>query len=98
MKNRILALGGLVAVLGTTTAYGVLAQQSNAPTPIPGAGQNGKGREKHPELKKAMHNLEQAKSNLQKAARDFGGHRAKAAELTDEAIKEVQAAIQADKN
>src|SRR5947209_2357753 len=96
MKSRLLALGGLVAVLGTTTAYGVLAQQGNN---IPIAAFSAqRGREKHPELKKALHNLEQAKRNLQNAARDFKGHRAKAEQLTDEAIREVHAAMDADRD
>ena len=47
---------------------------------------------------RALRTLQRAKTDLMRANRDFGGHRAKAAELTEQAIQEVQAAIQFDKN
>ena len=43
-----------------------------------------------------MRALQRAKTALQKANRDFGGHRAKAIDLANQAIEEVQAAMQAD--
>ena len=46
-----------------------------------------------PELNAAKNSLLQAKSHLDKAAKDFGGHRAKAAEHADKAIKEIDEAI-----
>jgi hypothetical protein len=46
-----------------------------------------------PELNAAKNHLMQAKSSLEKAAKDFGGHRAKAMEHADKAIKEVDEAI-----
>jgi hypothetical protein len=55
-------------------------------------------KERHPELIRALKSLEKAKADLQKANRDFGGHRAKAEELTEQAIQEVQAAIKFDSN
>lgn len=101
MKNRLLAIGGLVTLLGTTTAFGVLAQGGatppSAPAPI-GRRLNGPRREKHPELRRAMRALMRAKSDLQNGARDFSGHRAKAEQLTEQAIQEVRAALQSDKN
>ena len=46
-----------------------------------------------PELNAAKRNLQQAKMNLEKAATDFGGHKMKAAEAVERAIKEVDEAI-----
>ena len=95
MNKRIFALGGLITILATSTAYGVMAQQGT-PTPTPNPPGKGK-HERHPELMKAMKALEHAKNDLQNAARDFGGHRAKAEQLTEQAITEVREAMKFDK-
>ncbi len=55
-------------------------------------------REKHPEIMKAIRNLEQAKAALEHADRDFGGHRAKALDATKAAIAECREALKFDKN
>lgn len=47
----------------------------------------------HPQMKKALHELENAKMHLEKAASDFGGHRIKAIEHTNEAIREIREAL-----
>src|SRR5436305_12987831 len=95
MKLRLLALGGLAATLGLGVTLGVSAQ---APTPAPAGRDFGvQRREKHPELVAALRALRNAKTRLQKADRDFGGHRAKAVEHTDAAISEVEAAIAFDR-
>jgi len=48
------------------------------------------GKKEYPEMRRALHALENAKQDLEKAAHQFGGHRAKALELTDQAIREVK--------
>jgi len=88
IKNRLLALGALVAVVGSGTAYGVLAQ---------GTKPTGE-KEPHPEMTRAKTQLQAAKVSLQKAARDYSGHRTKAVELIDKAIKEIDAGIASDKH
>ncbi len=57
-----------------------------------------KARERHPEIRKAMKALQRAKVDLRRADRDFGGHRARAAELIDQALSECQAALNADRH
>ncbi len=52
--------------------------------------------EKQPHMQAALHHLEEAKRELQEAEHDKGGHRAKALQLTDEAINQVKAGIQYD--
>ena len=59
------------------------------------AGTERKG--KHPEMMRALHALENAKQALEKAAHDYSGHRTKAIEHTEEAIKEVKAGLENDK-
>jgi len=99
MRSRLFAIGSLVTVL-TATVPLVVRAQTGAPVPSPTAPapQHRQRRERHPELMRALRTLQRAKTDLMRANRDFGGHRAKAAELTEQAIQEVQAAIQFDKN
>jgi len=49
-----------------------------------------------PEMTAALDHLQQAAQNLQSASHDKGGHRAKALELVQQAMREVQAGIQYD--
>ncbi|MGZ4035159.1 MAG: hypothetical protein ACXVPU_06800 [Bacteroidia bacterium] len=60
----------------------------NNPTTLP---------EKHPEMMAAKKHLEEAKAELKKAAHDYAGHRVKAIELTDGAIKEIMDGIASEK-
>lgn len=99
MRTRLFAIGSLVVVM-TTAVPLVVRAQNGAPLPptgAPGARPNRQRRERHPELMRALRTLQRAKTDLMQASRDFGGHRAKAAELTQQAILETQAAMQADK-
>jgi hypothetical protein len=54
------------------------------------------GAEAQPHMKSALASLTSAKGQLQKATHDKGGHRAKAVQLTDEAIEQVKKGIAAD--
>jgi hypothetical protein len=45
----------------------------------------------------AMRSLQRAKLALARADRDFGGHRTRAAQLTEQARQEIQRAIQCDR-
>jgi hypothetical protein len=48
----------------------------------------------HPEMHRALRALENSKRDLEKAAHDYGGHRAKALELTDQAIREIHEGLE----
>ena len=47
----------------------------------------------HPQMEKALHALENAKDALQHSDHDFQGHRARALEMTNQAIEEIHAAL-----
>jgi hypothetical protein len=95
----LFAAAGLVSLLVTTAPLIVRAQTNPSADTIPQPGPKAKHhKERHPELMKAMRALERAKGDLMHADRDFGGHRSKAAELTDQAIQEIHAALEYDKN
>ncbi len=49
--------------------------------------------EHHPEIHHAMHALENAKTDLEKAKHDFGGHRTKALEHVNAALDELKQAL-----
>jgi hypothetical protein len=96
MKTRLLVTGSLIALLAVVPGSGLRAQVGPAPVPGRFAARPNLRRERHPELRQALRALQRARGALQNAARDFGGHRAHAVELTDQAIREVQAAIRFD--
>ena len=52
--------------------------------------------EKQPHMTAALAQLQSAKGSLQSATADKGGHRVKAIALTNQAIDEVKAGIDAD--
>ena len=87
MNAKSTALFGLAAMMFLSATIQASAQ-------IPGGRM---GRERHPELRAALKALQNAKSRLEHAAHDYKGHRVKAIEHTNEAIREVEEAIASDK-
>ena len=53
--------------------------------------------DRHPEIHKAMRKLKEAKEDLDKAARDFGGHKVKAIAAINQALAELHAGLEFDK-
>ena len=94
-KTTILATLAVLG-LGLGIVGDSVAQQ--APTPVAARPRQGRAMERHPEIRKAIHAMMNAKKFLAQGARDFGGHRAKAAQLLDEAIEQAKQALKADKN
>ncbi len=93
MKSRMLAIAGLATLIVSGVTYGVTAQAGAPVAGRPGHERN----ERHPELRQALRQLHTAANSLQHAAHDFGGHREKALDLTQNAIKEVEAALASDR-
>jgi hypothetical protein len=56
------------------------------------------GKERHPQIRRAIKALEEAREHLKKADHDFGGHRVKAIEDCDKAIEQLKLALQYDKD
>lgn len=54
-------------------------------------------KERHPHIHAALHELREAKKELEKADHDFGGHRKEAIEAIDVAIKQLDKALKFDK-
>lgn len=54
--------------------------------------------EEQPHMRAALEALQRARQELQAAEHDKGGHREKAINLTDQAIKQVQAGVNYDRS
>ena len=64
--------------------------------PAPGA-TTAAAAEPHPAIRAAIRSLERARVELQNANHDFGGHRDEALEACNNAIKQLNIALQYDK-
>ncbi len=101
-KSIAAVLGMLLLVTMVGLPGGVLAQ---APPQVPGASNpanpaaaGARKGERHPEMRAAINHLERIKSLLEhRAAHDFGGHKKAAIGYIDQAIAELRAGIQSDK-
>jgi hypothetical protein len=58
----------------------------------------GSGNEAQPEMREAIQHLREAQKSLELASRDKGGHRVLALQHVNEAIAEVEAGMQYDRN
>jgi hypothetical protein len=85
-----------LSTMALTLALGVVVGGSYV-TPAAGhdKDRNRDGEHEHGRghIRAALEQLRSAKKSLENAGRDFGGHRAKALELTKKAIDEVEEAI-----
>ncbi|MGI9035716.1 MAG: hypothetical protein ACR2GD_06725 [Pyrinomonadaceae bacterium] len=54
-------------------------------------------RERHPEIRRAINALNRAKEDLEDASHDFQGHREAALDATNNALRQLQAALACDK-
>lgn len=92
----VAALAGVGAMaLGFTAATPAAAQYSQ-PNGGYGQGRHPFRREAQPEVNLAIQTLQSTSRDLKRANRDFGGHRARAASLVDQAVNELRQAKQYD--
>ena len=68
-----------------------------APVPSPAPAATSSKAEPHPEIRAAIAALERAKTHLQHAAHDFGGHRVEAIGAIDRAHEQLRLALKFDK-
>jgi len=93
MKKNLTILIASLAIAGVAsfTLPSVFAQPTNTPPAAP------HHVEHHPAIRRAIAALEAAKTDMQHAAHDFGGHRAAALEECDKAIAQLREALKYDK-
>ncbi len=63
-------------------------------TPAPAPPQGGQRKEQHPHFRAAIRELQEARCELETASHDFSGHRKEAIEAVDNAIWQLQQALQ----
>ena len=90
MKRKIALLTTLLTLTGAAIYTNTTAFAQSTPPPAAGEEHH----EAHPEIRRAIHALEAAKEDLQKAKHDFGGHREAALKACDEAIAQLKLALQ----
>ena len=73
------------------------ALRAAAGTPHPAVAAAPPPAEHHPEIREAIEALQNARQHLAHGAHDFGGHRANALRLTDQAIQECREALRYDR-
>ena len=98
-KLLALSLVSTVFILGSPRLFA----EETATTVPPAAGQmaakgmHHRQHEHHPKIHAALRKLRHAKEDLEQAANDFGGHKAKAIQAIDQAVAELREALKADK-
>jgi hypothetical protein len=91
MRNQILKVFGGILLAGVLAAPALV---SAGPQPQPA-----QERERHPVIRESIEKIERARHDLQDYAdRDFGGHRAKAVEHLDQALRELHMAMDSDRH
>lgn len=98
-KSKLIAYATLaVTVLGS----GIFFAENSIAQVVPGSSAvvqvKRQRNERHPDLRAALNLLNRAHARLAKGSHDFGGHRAAAEKLTEQAIDQVQAALRDDKH
>ena len=95
--KKILVILSLITglAIATSTVVGADTPVTTAPTPTPS---QHKEHEHHPAIHAAIRALEKAKTEMQAASHDFGGHRAEAIAQCEKAIEQLRLALQYDKN
>ena len=92
--NKTFVAGAVTGVLAAVAGAGAIAHANSVPAaqPAPHFYRVNKSCD-YPEMQRALKALTNAQDALSDAHHDFHGHRAKALELTNRAIAEVQAGI-----
>ena len=86
-----------LAIALLLSAPAVPQQTTSTSNFLPKTQDRDRDNERHPHIRGAIRELQEAKKELQTAAHDFGGHRADALRSVDEAIHQLQLALQYDK-
>jgi hypothetical protein len=97
MLKKICALALLVGMINVTP---VISAAPPNPNPVQGDKDDQhkkKGVERHPHIRAAIRELQEARKELETAAHDFGGHRKEAIEAIDNALKQLREALEYDK-
>jgi hypothetical protein len=87
---------------GALLALPVVARADTSPVPaarkiVPPVHVAAAKKETHPKIRAAIKALQNAKVEMQNAAHDYGGHRVEAIKAVDEALRQLNLALNYDK-
>ena len=88
---------GLCLLFALPTVKAAVAAEGDMTVTSRKAARHKKGKERHAAVHAALHKLEKARQDLEKAAHNYGGHRVKAIQDIDLAIQELRAALKFEK-
>jgi hypothetical protein len=100
MKKNLTVLLTTLGLAGVLSVGLTMARAQSTPSTPPPAGnapEPHKGAERHPAIHRAIVALEEAKTYLEHADHDFGGHRKQALADCDRAIAQLRLALKYDK-
>ena len=101
MKAKIIGLlvaTVLVLAVAITTAAPTPPSPKALPAAQPANPPAAPPAQVHPEIRDAIASMRKAKEHMRHAAHDFGGHRAEALRVTDEAIRQLEICLRFDKD
>jgi hypothetical protein len=93
----LLASSAVALALCTTTARAEALPFPTRPLVVAVTPNYAVRAERHPEIRRAIDDLERARYAMQHAAHDFGGHRVDAMRACDNAIAQLRLALQFDR-
>jgi len=88
MKKWMVSASMMTALFFALTLPTAVSNVVAAPAPAPPP---------HPEIRAAINAIDRARTHLNEAAHDFGGHRVDAIKALDEAQKQLNICLQYDK-
>jgi hypothetical protein len=95
MKTKLVAAIAVLAIGITAITYQGVAQGTGITPPPSGQGNpQPAAKNRHPAIRAAIRALQNAKTDMQNAAHDFGGHRVDAIAACDTAIAQLNLALQ----
>jgi hypothetical protein len=103
MKAKILGVVILAAMImavafsASAPAAPNTANATAVPAPAPAPEPAKATPADHPEIHDALNSLRHAREHLERAAHDYGGHRADALRATDEAIRQLEICLKYDR-
>jgi hypothetical protein len=101
MKAKIIGLlvaMVLVLAVAITTAAPAAPRAKALPAAQPANPPAAPPAQVHPEIRDAIASMRKAKEHMRHATHDFGGHRAEALRVTDEAIRQLEICLRFDKD
>ncbi len=95
MKKLTSPIAGFAAAAALACTFVAIAPTAQAQNAAPFQRMS---RERHPEIRRAINQLERVETTLRRSASDFDGHKEKAADHVQRALEELKLALASDRH